>query len=81
VVDIGNIFAFLPGSQIDIRPVVDFNEYIDQTFEFKIVKINELRINVVLSRKELLETDIKAKRQDIISQLEVGMVFEVLLKI
>tara|TARA_Y100001980_G_C14554528_1_gene341355 strand:+ start:2517 stop:4505 length:1989 start_codon:yes stop_codon:yes gene_type:complete len=80
VVDIGNIFAFLPGSQIDIRPVVDFNEYIDQTFEFKIVKINELRKNVVLSRKELLETDIREKRQDIISQLEVGMVLEGLVK-
>ena len=80
VVDIGNIFAFLPGSQIDIRPVVDFNEYIDQTFEFKIVKINELRKNVVLSRKELLETDIREKRQDIISQLEVGMVLEGIVK-
>ena len=80
VVDIGNIFAFLPGSQIDIRPVVDFDEYIEQTFEFKIVKINELRKNVVLSRKELLETDIREKRQDIISQLEVGMVLDGIVK-
>jgi len=80
VVDIGNIFAFLPGSQIDIRPVVDFDEYIDQSFEFKIVKINELRKNVVLSRKELLETDIREKRQDIISQLEVGMVLDGIVK-
>ena len=80
VVDIGNIFAFLPGSQIDIRPVVDFDEYIEQTFEFKIVKVNELRKNVVLSRKELLETDIREKRQDIISQLEVGMVLDGIVK-
>ena len=80
VVDIGNIFAFLPGSQIDIRPVVDFDEYIEKTFEFKIVKVNELRKNVVLSRKELLETDIREKRQDIIAQLEVGMVLDGIVK-
>ena len=69
MVDIGNIFAFLPGSQIDIRPVVDFNEYIDQTFEFKIVKINELRKRCAIKKRTL--TDIREKRQDIISQLEV----------
>ena len=67
-------------SQIDIRPVVDFDEYIEKTFEFKIVKVNELRKNVVLSRKELLETDIREKRQDIISQLEVGMVLDGIVK-
>ncbi len=76
VVDLGPIFAFLPGSQIDVRPVVDFDDYLDKEFEFKIVKLNELRKNVVLSRKELLESDIREKRQEIFSQLEVGMVLE-----
>lgn len=80
VVDLGPIFAFLPGSQIDVRPVVDFDEYLNKEFEFKIVKLNELRKNVVLSRKELLESDIREKRQDIISQLEVGMVLEGIVK-
>ncbi len=76
VVDLGDIFAFLPGSQIDVRPVSDFDEHVGQEYEFKVVKFNELRRNIVLSRKALLETDLKEKRQDIISQLEVGMILE-----
>lgn len=76
VVDLGDIFAFLPGSQIDVRPVTDFDEHVGQEYEFKVVKFNELRRNIVLSRKALLETDLKEKRQEIISQLEVGMILE-----
>ena len=57
VVDLGVIQAFLPGSQIDIKPVTDFDEYLGKEFEFKIVKLNELRKNVVLSRKEILASD------------------------
>jgi small subunit ribosomal protein S1 len=80
VVDIGKINAFLPGSQIDVRPVTDFDEHVGIEYEFKIVKFNELRKNIVLSRKELLETDLKQKRQEIVGQLEVGMVLEGVVK-
>ncbi|NOZ08951.1 MAG: S1 RNA-binding domain-containing protein [FCB group bacterium] len=76
VVDIDSVLAFLPGSQIDVRPVTDFDDHVGKEYEFKIVKFNELRKNVVLSRKILLESDIKEKRREIISQLEVGMVLE-----
>ncbi len=72
VVDIMGIDAFLPGSQIDIRPVTDFDSYIGKTFEFRIVKLNELRKNIVLSRKELLEESMKEKRDDLLSKIKVG---------
>ncbi|MCH7938643.1 MAG: 30S ribosomal protein S1 [Candidatus Marinimicrobia bacterium] len=76
IVDLSGIPAFLPGSQIDIRPVQDFDEFIGREFEFKIVKLNEARKNIVLSRKELLEADMMEKRQSLISQLEVGQILE-----
>ncbi|MFQ6610295.1 MAG: 30S ribosomal protein S1, partial [Fidelibacterota bacterium] len=76
VVDLGNVFGFLPGSQIDVRPVTDFDEHVGMEYNFKVVKFNELRKNVVVSRKILLEDDLKEKRQDIIAQMEVGMVLE-----
>ena len=57
VVDLEGIQAFLPGSQLDVRPVQDFESYIGQEMEFKIVKINQLRKNVVLSRKALLSSE------------------------
>ena len=76
VVDLGGVFGFLPGSQIDVRPVTDFDEHVGLEYEFKVVKFNELRKNVVVSRKALLEGDLKEKRQEIISQMEVGMVLE-----
>ncbi len=76
VVNLEGVFAFLPGSQIDVRPVTDFNEHVGAEYDFKIVKFNELRKNIVLSRKVLLESDLREKRQEIISQLEVGMVLE-----
>lgn len=72
VVDIMGIDAFLPGSQIDIRPVTDFDSYVGKTFEFRIVKINELRKNVVLSRKQILEVSLKEKRDELLSKVKVG---------
>ena len=80
VVDIGVIQAFLPGSQIDIKPVIDFNDYIGKEFEFKIVKLNEMRKNVVLSRKEILAEDLFERRQHILNDMEVGMVLEGMVK-
>ncbi|MGC9364415.1 MAG: 30S ribosomal protein S1 [Fidelibacterota bacterium] len=76
VVDIMGIDAFLPGSQIDIRPVTDFDSYVGKTYEFKIVKLNELRKNVVLSRKEILEESLKEKREDLLSKIKVGDVLK-----
>ena len=80
VVDLGVIQAFLPGSQIDIKPVTDFDDYLGKEFEFKIVKINELRKNVVLSRKELLATDLQEKKKKVIEEMEEGMVLEGMVK-
>ena len=76
IVDLGGVPAFLPGSQVDIRPVQDFDNYIGREFEFKIVKINESRKNIVLSRKELLEADMKEKRADLISGLKIGQTLQ-----
>lgn len=76
VVDIMGIDAFLPGSQIDIRPVIDFDYYVGQTYEFRIVKLNELRKNIVLSRKELLEESMKEKREDLLSRIKVGDILQ-----
>ena len=76
VVDLKGVFAFLPGSQIDVRPITNFDDYIGEEIEFKIVKVNETRKNIVISRKVLLEVDLHEKRQEIINQLETGMVLE-----
>ncbi len=76
VVDLSGVPAFLPGSQIDIRPVQDFNEFIGQEFEFKIVKINEARKNIVLSRKELMEADLQERKDSLIADLHAGQVLE-----
>lgn len=76
VVDIMGIDAFLPGSQIDIRPVTDFDSYVGKTFEFRIVKLNELRKNIVLSRKDILEESLKEKREDLLSKIKVGDVLK-----
>jgi len=76
VVDIMGIDAFLPGSQIDIRPVTDFDSYVGKTFEFRIVKLNELRKNIVLSRKDILEESMKEKRDELLSKIKVGDVLK-----
>lgn len=76
IVDLSGVPAFLPGSQIDIRPVQDFDDYIGQELEFKIVKFNESRKNIVLSRKELLEADMLEKRKTLIADLKTGQILE-----
>lgn len=76
VVDLGGVPAFLPGSQIDIRPVQDFDEFIGQEYEFKIVKINEARKNIVISRKELMEADLQERKNSLIADLHIGQVLE-----
>ena len=76
VVDLGVVQAFLPGSQIDIKPVTDFDEFLGVESEFKIVKFNELRENIVLSRKIILEGDLLEKRQAVLEDMEVGMILE-----
>ncbi|MEE2858556.1 MAG: 30S ribosomal protein S1 [Candidatus Neomarinimicrobiota bacterium] len=80
VVDLGVVQAFLPGSQLDIKPVTDFDEFLGVESEFKIVKFNELRQNIVLSRKAILEGDLKEKRQEVLEQMEVGMVLDGIIK-
>ena len=72
IVDLNPVQGFLPGSQIDIKPITNFDEYIGQESEFKIVKFNELRQNIVLSRKEILANDLDDKRKEIMEKLKVG---------
>ncbi|MFO7841526.1 MAG: 30S ribosomal protein S1 [Fidelibacterota bacterium] len=71
VVDLGGVEGFLPGSQIDVRPVIDFDSYVGKTMELKIVKLNEARKNIVVSRKEILEDALKEKREELLSQIQV----------
>ncbi len=72
VVDIMGIDAFLPGSQLDVRPVTDFDSYVGKTYEYRIVKLSDLRKNIVLSRKVLLAEDLKEKREELLSKIKVG---------
>ena len=80
IVELGVVQAFLPGSQLDIKPVTNFDEFIGKTSEFKIVKFNEFRQNVVVSRKAILADDLNEKRQEVLSTMEVGMVLEGVVK-
>jgi len=80
VVDLGVVQAFLPGSQLDIKPITDYDEFLGVESEFKIVKFSELRQNIVLSRKAILEGDLIEKRQAVLSDMEVGMVLEGIVK-
>ena len=80
VVELGVVQGFLPGSQIEIYSVTDFDKYINMECDFKIVKFNEVRKNIVLSRKELLNDEMTEKRQEILSQMEIGMVLEGVVK-
>ncbi|MEI6310691.1 MAG: 30S ribosomal protein S1 [Bacteroidota bacterium] len=80
---IANVFGldtFLPGSQIDVKPITDYDIYVGKTMEFKIVKINEIIKNAVVSHKALIESDIEDQRQEIISKLEKGQVLEGVIK-
>ena len=72
IVDLDPVQGFLPGSQIDIKPITNFDEYVGQESDFKIVKFNELRQNIVLSRKEILANDLDDKRKEVMEKLKVG---------
>ncbi len=76
IVDVFGIEAFLPGSQIDVKPIRDYDQYVGKTMEFKIVKINPEFKNVVVSHKALIEADLEEQKREIISQLEKGQVIE-----
>ncbi len=76
IVDVFGIEAFLPGSQIDVKPIRDYDMYVDKTMEFKVVKINQEFRNVVLSHKALIEAELEAQKSEIISKLEKGQVLE-----
>lgn len=80
IVDVFGIEAFLPGSQIDVKPIRDYDVYVDKTMEFKVVKINHEFKNVVVSHKALIEADIEEQKKEIISQLEKGQVLEGVVK-
>ncbi|MDY3528652.1 30S ribosomal protein S1 [Riemerella anatipestifer] len=76
IVDVFGIEAFLPGSQIDVKPIKDYDQYVGKTMEFKVVKINPEFKNVVVSHKALIEADIEDQKKEIIAQLEKGQVLE-----
>ncbi|MGB7393213.1 MAG: 30S ribosomal protein S1 [Pricia sp.] len=80
ITDIFGIEAFLPGSQIDVKPIRDYDQYVGKTMEFKVVKINHEFKNVVVSHKALIEADIEEQKKEIISQLEKGQVLEGVVK-
>ena len=80
IVDVFGIEAFLPGSQIDIKPIRDYDVFVDTTMDFKIVKINQEFRNVVVSHKALLEAEQELKRAELISKLEKGQVLEGVVK-
>ena len=76
IVDVFGIEAFLPGSQIDVKPIRDYDVYVGKTMEFKVVKINQEFRNVVVSHKALIEAELEQQKKDIISKLEKGQVLE-----
>ncbi len=76
IVDVFGIEAFLPGSQIDVKPIRDYDVYVDKTMEFKVVKINQEFRNVVVSHKALIEAELEAQKQIIMSRLEKGQILE-----
>lgn len=80
IVDVFGIEAFLPGSQIDVKPIRDYDIYVGKTMEFKVVKINNEFKNVVVSHKALIEAEIETQKRDIISKLEKGQVLEGVVK-
>ncbi|MEK9755662.1 MAG: 30S ribosomal protein S1 [Bacteroidota bacterium] len=80
IVDVFGIEAFLPGSQIDVKPIRDYDQYTNKNMDFKVVKINHEFKNVVVSHKALIEADIEEQKKDIIGQLEKGQVLEGIVK-
>ncbi len=80
IVDVFGMETFLPGSQIDVKPVTDYDQFVGKTMEFKVVKINETIKNAVVSHKALIESDIEAQRAEIMGKLEKGQVLEGVIK-
>jgi len=80
IVDVFGIEAFLPGSQIDVKPIRDYDQFVEKTMEFKVVKINHEFKNVVVSHKALIEADLEVQKKEIIGQLEKGQVLEGIVK-
>jgi len=80
VVDLGVIQAFLPGSQADVQPIKNFDDLIGQEFDFQIVKVDEMRKNLVVSRKAILEESLNEKRQELMTTIEVGASLEGVIK-
>ena len=80
IVDAAGLETFLPGSQIDIKPIIDYDAYVGKTMEFKVVKINETIKNAVVSHKALIESDLAEQREAIIARLEKGQVLEGIVK-
>ena len=76
IVDVFGIEAFLPGSQIDVKPIRDYDVYVDKTMEFKVVKINQEFRNVVVSHKALIEAELETQKKEIMSKLEKGQILE-----
>ncbi len=76
IVDVFGMETYLPGSQIDVKPVTDYDQFVGKTMEFKVVKVNEAIKNAVVSHKALIESDIEAQRAEIMSKLEKGQVLE-----
>jgi len=76
IIDVFGLEAFLPGSQIDVKPIRDYDQYVNKNMEFKVVKINHEFKNVVVSHKALIEADIELQKKEIIGQLEKGQVLE-----
>ena len=80
VVDLGVIQAFLPGSQADVQPIKNFDDFIGKEFDFQIVKVDEVRKNLVVSRKAILEESLNEKRQELMTKIEIGAELEGLVK-
>src|SRR5690606_35827808 len=80
IVDVGGLETFLPGSQIDIKPIIDYDSYVGKMMEFKVVKINEVIKNAVVSHKALIESDLADQREQILLGLEKGQVLEGVVK-
>lgn len=80
IVDVFGLEAFLPGSQIDVKPIRDYDQFVEKTMEFKVVKVNHEFKNVVVSHKALIEADLESQKREIIGQLEKGQVLEGVVK-
>jgi len=76
IVDIDGLQGFLPGSQIDFRPIKDFDQYLDQELEVRVVKLNEARKNIVVSHKVIIEDSLKEKREELLAEIEIGQIME-----